>query len=237
MKTVLIVKTGSALPRTRAKRGDFESWIALGMGLPADHLRVVSVFEGEALPDPSSVSGVVVTGSTAMVSHREEWSERSAAWIGEAVVGGTPLLAICYGHQLLAHALGGEVGENPRGREIGTVEVDLLPGAADDPLFLGLPPRLRVHATHVESVLDLPSGARPLAASGADPHHAFAYGDVAWGVQFHPEFDADVMRSYLDERREDLRSEGLDPEELIRAARDCPDATALLRRFAELLGV
>ena len=52
---------------------------------------------------------------------------------------GLPLFGICYGHQLLAHALGGEVGDNPVGREMGTVGIDLHPEAAHDPLFDGLP--------------------------------------------------------------------------------------------------
>ena len=63
-----------------------------------------------------------------MVSEREPWSERAAEWLREVAQRGIPLLGICYGHQLLAHALGGRVGANPQGREIGTVEVGLYKG-------------------------------------------------------------------------------------------------------------
>ncbi len=231
----LIVKTGSTLPALRERRGDYEDWIAEGMGLARDAVDVVSVHEGEPLPDPASVSGVVVTGSSAMVSDREEWSEHAAAWLANAVGGRTPLLGICYGHQLLAHALGGRVGPNPRGREIGTVTVELREAAGSDALLGDLPGEIVVQVTHVESVLELPSGARLLAGSAADPHHAFSIGDNSWGVQFHPEFDADVIRAYLDARREIIRSEGIDPEPLRRAVRDSPHGPALLRRFAAFL--
>ena len=61
----------------------------------------------------------------------------------------------------------------------------------------------------------LPPGARLLASSRGDPHQAFAVGDHAWGVQFHPEFDADVVRAYLEARRDAVRAEGLDPDALL----------------------
>ena len=235
MRPLLIVKSGRTLPELARRRGDYEDWIAAGMGLDPARLRIAHVYENAPLPEPDAFAGVVVTGSSAMVSHREPWSERTADWLAGAVRAGTPVLGICYGHQLLAHGLGGRVGQNPRGREIGTVEVRLSRAARGDPLFEQLPERLRVQATHVEAVLELPVGARLLASNGGDPHQAFAVGDSAWGVQFHPEFDADVVRAYLTARRDLLLAEGLDPEALRRGASDSPHGAALLRRFARLL--
>jgi GMP synthase (glutamine-hydrolysing) len=235
VRRVLVVKTGTTLAQLRPRRGDYEDWVVEGLGLPWGRIELVVVYEGATLPEPSEPAGVVVTGSSALVSGREPWSERAAAWLREAVVADTPLLGICYGHQLLAHALGGRVGRNPRGREIGTVAVELREAARKDPLLGGLPARLTVQATHVESVLDLPPGARLLASSAIDPHQAFACGERAWGVQFHPEFDAEVVRAYLEVRREELREEGIDPESLERAVEESPHGTRLLRRFAALL--
>ncbi len=54
-------------------------------------------------------------------------------------------------------------------------------------------------------------------------------------MQFHPEFDAEVVRTYLEVRREEIRGEGIDPESLERAVEESPHGTRLLRRFAELL--
>ncbi|MDH3210931.1 MAG: glutamine amidotransferase [Myxococcales bacterium] len=235
MRPLLIVKTGCTLPSLLARRGDYEDWIRDGLGLAGERIEVASVHAGDRLPSPERLAGAVVTGSSAMVSEREPWSERAARWLATAVAAEVPLLGICYGHQLLAHGLGGRVGVNPRGREIGTVDVELYQGARDDPLLGGFTSPLRVQATHVESVLELPPAARLLAASAGDPNHVFAVGRSAWGVQFHPEFDADVTRAYIEERREILRREGLDPERLHRDVRDSADGRALLRRFAELL--
>jgi GMP synthase (glutamine-hydrolysing) len=237
MRRALVLKMGSTLPGLRERRGDYEDWIAAGLGVARARLHVVAAAEGEAPPAPSAVAAVVVTGSSAMVSQREPWSERAAAWLRDAAAAGTPLLGICYGHQLLAHALGGRVGRNPRGREIGSVTLELRPDARGDPLLGVLPERAVVQATHVESVLELPAGARLLAGSGGDPHQAFAWGGRAWGLQFHPEFDADVIRAYLAARREILRAEGIDPEPLEHAVAESPHGSLLLRRFAELAGL
>ena len=235
MKRVLVVKAGTTLPVLRAQRGDYEAWIARGLGLAPDGVDVAEVVHGAPLPEPGSPAGVVVTGSSAMVSDREPWSERTGEWLARAVEHGTPVLGICYGHQLLAHALGGTVGRNPRGREIGTVEVRSLAPAARDPLLAVFGAAGPAHVTHVESVLALPARARGLAESDLDPVQAFAFGEHAWGVQFHPEFDADVVRAYLLERAEKVRAEGLDPAALLAAIREAPGGPRILRRFAELI--
>jgi GMP synthase (glutamine-hydrolysing) len=231
----LVVKTGGTLPALRERRGDYEDWIAAGMGLERDAVDVVAVAEGESPPDPQAPSGVVVTGSSAFVSERAAWSERTGAWLLEVIRAGTPLLAICYGHQLLAQALGGRVGRNPRGREIGTAALRLRPAAFEDPLLGVLESPVDVQETHVETVLALPPGVEPLAETDADPNQAFRVGGCAWGVQFHPEFDADVIRGYLEARRELIRGEGLDPEALLARVADSPAGPRLLRRFGELL--
>jgi GMP synthase (glutamine-hydrolysing) len=232
---VLVVKCGSTLASLRERRGDYEDWILAGMGVPRARAQVASAPDEDALPDPASVAAVVLTGSSAMVSAREPWSERAAGWLRGAVRAGTPVLGICYGHQLLAHALGGRVGVNPRGREIGTVLVETGPAARADALLGELPERFPAQATHVESVLELPAGATLLAASQGDPHQAFSCGPRAWGVQFHPEFDADAIRAYLDARRELLRAEGRDPDSLLAGVRESPCGPTLLRRFAALV--
>jgi len=236
MRRVLIVKTGGTLPELRAQRGDYEEWIAAGMGLAREDVDVAVVAEGEPLPAPETPAGVVVTGSSAFVSEREPWSERTGEWLVRALEHGTPVLGICYGHQLLAHALGGVVGRNPRGREIGTVEVRRLEPAQRDPLLDSWGAAEPAHVTHVESVLALPEGAVRLAESDLDPVQAFRVGERAWGVQFHPEFDADTVRAYLAARTEKVRAEGLDPEALDAAIRETPVAARILRRFAELIG-
>jgi GMP synthase (glutamine-hydrolysing) len=191
----------------------------------------VDVERGQPLPSRDGFAGVLVTGSGAMVTDRHDWSEASARWLRDAAHPGLPLFGICYGHQLLAHALGGTVAANPRGREMGTVAVALHADAAGDPLFAGLPPRFAAQATHLQSVVELPAGAVRLAASELDEVHAFRWRDRAWGVQFHPEFGTTHMRGYVAARREALAREGRDARAIASSVRAAPHARTVLRRF------
>ena len=237
MDPLLIIKTGATFASLSGERGDFEDWISAGMGLDRNRVTVIAVFEGEALPDPKRFAGVVVTGSSAMVSHRETWSESTAEWLRDVVQCATPVLGICYGHQLLAHALGGRVGPNPHGRQIGTVRVRLAEKAEEDALLAGFGGSLLAHTTHAEAVLELPDAANRLGSSRGDPNTAFSFGTAAWGLQFHPEFDAYVMRRYIEERRNLLIAESINADDRLTAVKECPDGAAVLRRFRKLLSV
>jgi GMP synthase (glutamine-hydrolysing) len=234
MHSLLVIKTGSTLPSLHARHGDFEDWVISGLSVPLDQTLVVDVQAGAALPEPNDVAGVVITGSHSMVTDRAPWSERTAAWLRAAVAQHIPVLGICYGHQLLAHALGGEVGDNPHGTEVGTVNVYLNEAGAADRLLGGLANPLRVHVSHQQTVLTLPIGARLLAWSDRDQHQAFVVGDYAWGVQFHPEFNADVVRAYTEDDRELLRAEGQDPDRISAQIEETIYGTEILQRFARI---
>lgn len=236
-RPLLIMKTGQTLNSLRAGGEDFEHWIISGMGLPASATTTVAVHEDEALPPLKDIAGIVVTGSPAMLTDGASWNVVAAAYLREAVQMALPVLGICYGHQLLAHACGGRVDYHPAGREIGTVPLRLHHSAHDDPLLAGVPADFVAHATHSQSVLTLPADATLLASSAHDQHHCFRIGESAWGVQFHPEFTAPVMRTYVLEREAELRGEGLAPEELLSEVAETPEATQILRNFARIIGM
>jgi GMP synthase (glutamine-hydrolysing) len=235
MRIILIIKVGSTLPAILAGRGDFEDWIAAGLGVDRKQVHVTALTNGDKLPDYKLISGVVITGSHFMVTEHRDWSEYAAKWLPGAVERRIPILGICYGHQLLAYSLGGKVADNPKGLEFGTIEVNLHDMALADPLFHGIDNPLRVHACHTQSVLDLPPHAEALASSEMDRHQAFIVGECAWGVQFHPEFDAAIMSEYIDHYRQTLSEEGVDPDKALSNVADTDYGPKLLARFYQLI--
>ena len=235
MNELVVIKAGTTFPNTARKYGDFEDWTCKGLGVALDQVCLVDAQRGDCLPSVRECGGVVVTGSHSMVSDELDWSDRLVEWIAELVDSRVPFLGICYGHQLLAKAAGGTVGLHPLGKEIGTVEIGLLPESSIDRLFRGLPPRFFVHVTHSETVLSLPTNATRLAANSFDSYHAIRIDDCAWGVQFHPEYDTRIMKSYVEEQTEELKVAERDLTDIYRSVRDTPGAASILRRFFEIV--
>lgn len=236
MKRLLILKTGSTLVSLRESVGDFEDWIIRVMGVRAADVVCTAVCVGEPLPNLDEVGGIVITGSPAMVTDGARWNHVAMAYLSQAIEQELPVLGICYGHQLLALALGGEVGNHPAGREIGTVTVSRMATQENDLLMQDAPPCFLAHTTHSQSVLTLPKGATVLARSEHDAHQCFRIGHNVWGVQFHPEFDAQIMRQYICERGQDIRGEGLDYEQILTSVEETPEAARVLERFARISG-
>ncbi|MFC1476730.1 glutamine amidotransferase [Fibrobacterota bacterium] len=235
MYNILLVKVGTTLPSLVSKKGDFEDWILSGMGIGRDSAVIVDVCNGLPLPDYKTISGVVIQGSHVMVTEHHNWSERTAEWLRGAVQRSIPVLGICYGHQLLAYALGGEVGDNPKGREYGTVEIHLSEEGRKNTLFNGFRTPFSAQVSHDQSVLKLPNGAKKLAWSEGDENQAFVFNDTVWGVQFHPEFDKEIVMAYINYKREALLNEGKYPDELISQCKDTSSGKLILSRFAELV--
>lgn len=231
----VLFKVGSTFEEVARERGDYDLWFREGLGpLAEGRLDVLRTPEGDALPDVGDHAAIVVSGSGAMVTDRERWSVELAAFLCEAVARRIPTLGVCYGHQLLADALGGRVDYNPNGRQVGTVEATLTHEANRDPLLSDMPRPMVVQTSHSQCVIELPPGAVLLARSPRDGNHAFRCGDSAWGVQFHPEFDGPSAREYVARRMEAIRAEGDDPEALLAGIRDSDHGRAVLRRFARI---
>lgn len=235
MKPLLIVKTGSTFAELIPQMGDFEAWICRTASSTTRPVVTWDAQKHSTLPDPLAFAGIVITGSHAMVTDRAPWSEALVPWLRHLVELELPVLGICYGHQLLAHALGGEVDFHPVGMEIGTVSIATTAEAALDPLFGALPPSFAAHTVHSQSVTRLPQKAVLLAHNAFEPHHAFRIGACAWGVQFHPEFDAAAMQGYIAHTTAPLAAKGLDAVALSARVGPTPEAHALLARFCQQL--
>jgi len=235
LKKLFIIKTGTTFPSIAEQFGDFDVWTIKGLGATATEVCVLDVEHGAALPAVEDCAGVIITGSHAMVTDELPWSIKLEKWIPFLLETRIPFLGVCYGHQLLARAAGGQVVTHPSGKEIGTVLIRLLPDSVNDTLFMTIPQSFQAHVTHSQTVLRLPHGAVRLAANEYETNHAFRIGDCAWGVQFHPEYNADIMKSYILEQKDELILSGIGIPQLLGAVMETPAAAKTLRNFARIV--
>jgi GMP synthase (glutamine-hydrolysing) len=235
MKKLYIIKIGTTFPATERRLGDFDQWTANALGSVDVELGIVDAEHGASLPKEEECAGVIITGSHAMVTDNVSWSVKLGKWIALLLKAQIPIFGICYGHQLLARTGGGEIDFHPHGKEIGTVSIQLLPACSKDPIFQALPKSFAAHVTHSQTVLTLPKTTIRLAANAHEPNHAFRLGECAWGVQFHPEYNVDIMRSYIQEQTNELESAGLDISQLLDSVSETPIAVQILRNFGNFV--
>ncbi len=178
--------------------------------LPGHELYAVPAYDGRTpLPEPGGFAAAIVPGSIAAVYERAPWMLRLEAFLRELHAAAFPVLGICFGHQILASALGGTVIRNPLGREFGFCEVRLTAaGRAHPSLFAGLPERFRGAQGHYDVVSELPPGATVLAENDYGVQ-AFTHGSVT-GVQFHPEISGAVLAAIAEHDAGELAAAGID---------------------------
>lgn len=233
MSTFVIVQTGNPPASIRDQHGSFAEMFLARFPDAAPVVEVCRVYAGESLPAVVGVIGALVTGSPANVTDQEPWMDELAQWLRELHAAGKPLLGVCFGHQIMAWALGGEVDYHPQGREVGTHKIELTPEGRMDPWLADLPAQFSAQLVHEQTVLVPPPGATVLARNDHDACQILRYGPKSVSVQFHPEFSPDIMRSYVVAMADKLKSEGMNPEQLLAEVSDSEAASQLVARFIQ----
>ena len=153
------------------------------------------------LPGSDTCDGWIVPGSRASVHDDLHWRPRLTEWVLGALDSAVPLVGVCFGHQLIAQALGAPVAKSELGWNVGAIGYDVLgapPGAPHTPASF------RILASHQDQVLELPPGATLLASAPTCPIAAYSYGGHVYCVQGHPEFVPEQAASIYSSRIEQL---------------------------------
>lgn len=171
--------------------------------LLADHPVELITYDLPAGAQPDEVDecdGWLISGSSDSVYDDLPWIPPAEDFLRRAVAAGVPVVGICFGHQLLAQALGGKVERSPRGWGAGAHTYRLTRPIEGWPDDVDQPASLNLIACHQDQVTELPAGAEVLASTDHCPVAAFTVGSTVLAIQPHPEFTAPLSRELTDVR-------------------------------------
>ena len=154
--------------------------------------RVHSTWRGE-LPSIGSDEVYVITGSTSSAYDSDTWIVKLKEWIVEAARKEAMLVGICFGHQVIAQALGGLVERSPKGWGVGFRESAVVDSTARE----AIGDTLSLLYNHHDQVVRLPNGALRIATSDFCPNEGFRIGTRLFTLQGHPEFPVDFERKWI----------------------------------------
>jgi GMP synthase-like glutamine amidotransferase len=211
MRRITIVEAGLVPDKYRARYGSFPEMFARMIRATdaSAHFDVVSVAAGEPLPDPRSLQAILITGSVAGVYDELDWIAPLEDFVRAAYAARTPMVGVCFGHQLIAQAMGGVVRQSDKGWGIGRHVYRVTPGngVIEDA-------ELAISCSHQDQVIVAPATARTIMSSPFTPHAGLLYANGAtFTVQPHPEFDADFAFELCEARA------GIAPDSVVAAAK------------------
>ncbi|TPQ33195.1 glutamine amidotransferase [Bradyrhizobium guangdongense] len=192
MARITIIETGHVPKKYRERHGSFPDMFErmVRAADPAATFDVVSIPDGGALPDPGEVDAVLITGAAAGVYDGLVWIAPLEDFVRAVHARGTPMVGVCFGHQLIAQALGGVVEKSGKGWGIGRHVYQVTP---DNGIVDG--DQLAIACSHQDQVIEAPAGARTILSSDFTPHAGLLYeGGTTLSVQPHPEFDVDFAK-------------------------------------------
>ncbi|MGY4285258.1 GMP synthase-like glutamine amidotransferase [Bradyrhizobium sp. LM2.7] len=211
MARITIIETGRVPSTYRERHGSFPDMFERMVRAedPAATLDIVSIPNGDALPDPCGLEAILITGAAAGVYDGLDWIEPLEEFVRKAYANKTPMVGVCFGHQLIAQALGGTVRQSEKGWGIGRHVYRVLPdnGVVDGE-------QLAIAASHQDQVIEAPKDALTILSSDFTPHAGLLYANGATlTVQPHPEFDVEFAEVCCELR------DGKAPDEVVATAK------------------
>jgi GMP synthase (glutamine-hydrolysing) len=197
---LLIISAGPGIDQIRDQYGHATDWISNLVTSSNIQIDINNIYANEDF-DKSYYDGWIITGSASSVIDNHDWIKLLKNKIIYANKYAIPILGICFGHQIISSALGGDVVHNNRGWELGSYKIDITEAGLSSKLFNNIELNDYFYFSHEDIVSKLPIDAIEL-ASNSMGLQSFSVANQIFGVQFHPEFTVDIMGQYVKVRYE-----------------------------------
>lgn len=185
------MQTGRSPDELRETLGDYDDMFVRLLADSGFEFTTYAVLDGEFPESTGDADGWLITGSRFGVYEDHSWIPPLESFLRSAYRESVPIVGICFGHQILAQALGGKVEKSDAGWSVGVVDY-----AID-----GFESTLPLVAWHQDQVVVPPPEARTIGSSDSCPHAVLVYGDRALTIQPHPEFNTEFVAGLFAARR------------------------------------
>jgi len=193
-----ILETGHPPDDIRAERGTYREFFAQLLGGQGLSFEGYAVVDGIFPDGVDAADGWLITGSKHGAYDQLDWIPQLEQFVRDVYADGRPMVGVCFGHQIIAQALGGRVEKFRDGWAIGQQIYDMDDG------------KLSMNAWHQDQVVELPTGAKVVGSNPFCENAALIYGDRAFTVQAHPEFEAEIVESLIN-----TRGRGVVPDQIL----------------------
>ncbi|WP_298565689.1 type 1 glutamine amidotransferase [uncultured Aliiroseovarius sp.] len=217
-----ILQTGHSPDEVRDELGDYGQMFTRLLDGYGYDFTTYSVVDGDFPSGPDAADGWLITGSKHGAYEDHDWIAPLEALIRQIRDAGRPLVGVCFGHQIIAQALGGKVAKFDGGWAVGRQTYD-IDGE-----------QIALNAWHQDQVVELPEGGRVFASNDFCANAGFMIGDRIMTIQPHPEFTAKMIDALIQHR-----GRGNVSDDILNAAQDNlsqpVDAPAFADRMADVL--
>lgn len=211
-----ILMTGHAVPELQERTGDYDAMFARLLARHGFEFETYNVVDEQYPSAPDACDGWLITGSKHGAYEDHPWIPPLEDFIRAVYAAGRPMIGVCFGHQIIAQALGGKVIKYPGGWSVGRTEYD-LDGET-----------VALNAWHQDQVVEVPKDAKVIGKSDFCANAAMVYDDRILTIQPHPEFGPDIVEDLIR-----LRGKGVVPDDLLEGATARLGTPTDADRFAE----